>query len=238
MSGVRTKNQGKDKEPGRFRGVQNWIGMPGTPIEKAIFVPPEPVIVEEYMQKLIEFIENDYIDNVVQLAIFHAQFEIIHPFMDDNGRIGRLLIPLFLYSKKLLSRPIFYVSEYLENNRKQYYEKLQGVSQSGDWQSWIEFFLKAVVFQADKNIDRAIKILDLYEKLKTKFINVTNSRFAVPLLDCFFTKPVIDSATAFKLAKIRNRTTGNALLKKLSKANLIFLLKEGKGAKPIDLYFT
>jgi len=224
--------RGKDKNPGQFRNVQNWIGTPGTPIEDARFIPPDPMIVEEYMEKLVYFIHSDYTDKIVQLAIVHAQFEIIHPFLDGNGRIGRLLIPLFLYSKKLLSRPMFYISEYLEAHRQEYYDKLLGVSESNDWQSWIEYFLNAVVVQAKENTEKATKILNLYERLKTKFIEVTHSQFAIPLLDAFFTSPVIDSSTALRLAKIQNRITGNTLLSKLLNEELIVLLRKGRGRSP------
>lgn len=91
--------RGKNKNPGEFRKDQNWIGGPGTPMEAARFVPPNPMIVQEYMEDLGKFLHSNYIDRLVQLAIVHAQFEIIHPFKDGNGRIGRLLIPLFLYAK-------------------------------------------------------------------------------------------------------------------------------------------
>lgn len=224
--------RGKNKNSGEFRKIQNWIGNPGTPIEYARFIPPDPLLVDEYMEKLVNFMNEDYIDKIIQIALIHAQFEIIHPFLDGNGRIGRLLIPLFLYSKKLLSRPVFYISEYLEAHREEYNDKLLGVSESNDWQSWIEYFLKAVAVQSENSIQKAKKILNLYNELKEKFIDVTRSQFAILLLDAFFTKPVINSSMVFQLAKIQNRVTGNDLLNKLLDHDLIVLLKKGKGKKP------
>jgi len=224
--------RGKNKNPGEFRKIQNWRGTPDTPIEYARFIPPDPLVVDEYMEKLVNFINSNYTDEIVQIAIVHAQFEIIHPFLDGNGRIGRLLIPLFLYYKKLLSRPVLYISEYLEAHRNEYYDRLLGVSESNDWQSWIEYFLKAVTVQSENNIQKAQEIIGLYNELKEEFIKVTRSQFAIPLLDAFFTKPVINSSTVLQLAKIQNRVTGNDLLNKLLDHGMIVLLKKGKGNKP------
>jgi len=116
--------RGKDKNPGEFRKTQNWIGTKGTAMDLARFIPPSPLIVDELMLKLEQFINSNFPDAIVQIAIIHAQFEIIHPFLDGNGRIGRLLIPLFLYSKKILSRPLFYISEFFEENRDEYQDRL------------------------------------------------------------------------------------------------------------------
>ena len=228
MQGVR----GKDKNPGEFRKTQNWIGARGTPIDKARFIPPDPIIVGEHMEKLIKFIHSDFPDKIIQLAIIHAQFEIIHPFLDGNGRIGRLLIPLFLFSKKILSNPSFYMSEYLEMHRYEYYDRLLDITEKGNWQGWIEFFLKGVIVQSDVNTAKAKKIINLYENLKSKFIGVTHSQFAVPLLDAFFTRPIIDSTSVLKLAEIPNRITGNSLLKKLVSEGLVKVLTERRGRNP------
>ena len=132
--------RGQDKNPGDFRKKQNWIGKPGTPIERASFIPSEPHLVKEYMEKLEKYMQTDRNDVIVQTAIIHAQFELIHPFSDGNGRIGRLLIPLFLYSRGRLTRPMFYISEYLESHRDIYYEKLRCLSESKDWNKWVDFF--------------------------------------------------------------------------------------------------
>ena len=225
--------RGRNRNPGEFRKDQNWIGRPGTAIEEARFIPPNPIIVQEFMEDWEVFLlSNNFEDKLVQLAILHAQFEIIHPFKDGNGRIGRLLIPLFLYAKKLLSRPMFYLSEYLEARRQEYYDKLLFVSEKDDWQAWIEFFLMAIIQQSNSNTKKAEKILELYEELKQKFLDSTHSQYAVPLLDVFFQKPIVNSSTALKLANIGNRVTGNVLLRKLEENKLIVILSTGKGRNP------
>lgn len=126
---------------------------------------------------------------------------------------------------------MFYMSEYLECHRQEYYDRLLYVAERDDWQGWIEFFLNAMIQQSKANIQKAKRILELYEKLKPEFLEITHSQFAIPLLDAFFQKPILDSTTALKLANIKNRVTGNALLKKLQSANIILLLFRGSGNK-------
>ncbi len=132
--------RGSQKTPGSFRTTQNWIGSAGCTIDDATYVPPEPLVMNDSLQNLQEYIAGDELDPLLQLAILHAQFEIIHPFLDGNGRIGRLLIPLFLYKKESISSPMFYLSSYLEKNRDEYYQRLRAITELGDWDSWIELF--------------------------------------------------------------------------------------------------
>ena len=225
--------RGKNKEPGQFRKDQNWIGKKGTPIETARFVPPSPLILQEHLEKWEKFLcRDDYSDPFVQLAIVHAQFEILHPFIDGNGRIGRLFIPLFLYMKKCLNSPMFYLSEYLETHRDEYYDGLLSISSENNWHGWFEFFLQAIVIQSDTNISKAKEILSLYDNLKDKFIDVTHSQYAVPALDTFFKIPIINTVEFYKLSGIPNRMTANNLLRKLVDSQSIILLKQGQGRQP------
>ncbi len=224
--------RGQNKEPGQFRKTQNWIGRKGTPIEHARFVPPSPLILQEHLEKWENFLLQDGHDPLVQLSIVHAQFEILHPFMDGNGRIGRLLIPLFLYSRKCLNSPMFYMSEYLETHRQEYYDSLRAITAHNDWQGWIEYFLGAVVAQSDTNIRKARAILGLYEDLKEQFIKTTRSQHAIPALDAFFKKPVINTVDFIQLSHIPNKVTAGALLRKLSEAGLVRILKKGRGRSP------
>ena len=127
LEGVR----GNTKSPGLFREVQNWIGSHGCPIEQASYIPPDPVHVEALMENWLDYMVNDWsieekaqLDPLVRAAVMHVQFEMIHPFLDGNGRIGRLMIPLFLYAKNILHRPMFYMSAYLEAHRDEYYLSL------------------------------------------------------------------------------------------------------------------
>jgi Fic family protein len=120
--------RGQDKTPGEFRRDQNWIGAYGCPIEQASFVPPNPMQLPDHLQAWERYLDSDDIDFLLQTAVVHAQFELLHPFKDGNGRIGRILIPLFLYQKRVLSQPMFYLSEYLESHRDEYYAFLPRVT--------------------------------------------------------------------------------------------------------------
>jgi len=230
--------RGKDKSPGEFRNSQNWIGIPGMPMEMSRFVPPDPIILQEHLERWEKFLHFDeFPDKLVQLAIIHAQFEILHPFKDGNGRTGRLFIPLFLFWKKLLTKPSFYLSEYLERNRQQYDDKLLFITEKGDWQGWIEFFLNAIIKQSEINIGKSKKMLELYEKSKMEFAAATQSQYAIAALDTFFKKPIINTSLFLKTTAIHNRGTGNDILKKLVNAKLIKLLKPSEGRKPAVYIF-
>jgi Fic family protein len=228
MQGVR----GKDKAPGQFRIDQNWIGRPGCALDDARFVPPNPMVLPQALEAWATYISSTDDDPVLQIAVVHAQFEILHPFKDGNGRIGRMLIPLLLFQRGLLSRPMFYLSEYLESHREEYYDRLLLVTEQGDWQGWVEFFTNGVISQADTNLDKAQKMLALYNKLKPQFIEATRSQFAVPALDAFFRKPIINSTDFAKRAGIANRVTSNAILKTLTDLDLIQVFRAGAGRSP------
>lgn len=228
MQGVR----GQDKTPGQFRIDQNWIGRPGCTMEEARFIPPNPLILPQALDAWAEYISSDIDDPVLQIAVVHAQFEILHPFKDGNGRIGRMLIPLLLFQRGLLSRPMFYLSEYLESNRQEYYDRLLRITDENNWQDWIEFFTNGVILQADKNLAKAQRILALYNELKTKFIEATHSQYAVPALDTFFRKPIINSTDFAARSGIPTRFTSNAILKSLTDLELIQIFRQGSGRNP------
>jgi len=172
-------------------------------------------------------------DPLVQLAIVHAQFEIIHPFLDGNGRLGRMIVPLFLYEKKLLSRPMFYISAYLEAHRDEYVDRLRVLCLEPDaWNKWINFFLTALHEQAQANAAKARQIIDLYERLKGQVIELTHSQFAVPLLDHMFEQPVFQG-NSFDLSKdMPTKAAILALLNKLKNAGILKVLREGSGRRP------
>src|SRR4030042_1620362 len=158
--------RGRDKARGEFRRTQNYIGRPGDPIEKASFIPPVWEDVEQSMSAWEKYLHAEEKDRLVQLAIAKAQFELIHPFLDGNGRIGRILIPVFLFEKGLLSSPMFYLSSYLEEHRDEYYERLLAISRRNDWNGWIRFFLTAVRDQAGINAEKTRSITALYDRMK------------------------------------------------------------------------
>ena len=148
MDGVR----GENKNPGAFRTRQNWIGLPGSPIEEAFFVPPPPHLVQEYLDNFVEYYHFEERDPLARLAVLHAQFEIIRPFDDGNGRLGRMIIPLFLHEKEVLSEPMFYLSGYLEKHRDEYIHRLRRIGGDSDgWQKWMLFFLRAVTERAPRS---------------------------------------------------------------------------------------
>ena len=224
--------RGSDKTPGKFREDQNWLGRKGSPIEDARFIPPDPIIMRDHLDCLETFIQSDYSDPLVQLAIVHAQFEIIHPFKDGNGRLGRMLVPLFLYQKGVLNRPMFYLSEYLEEVDQEYRDRLLAITDDDDWQGWIEFFLTVIHIQAQRNNDKAKSILTLYEDMKPLFRDSTRSQFSQAALDAFFNRPIINTADFIKISGVNHRGTANSLLKALIRDDRILLLKAGAGSSP------
>jgi Fic family protein len=223
--------RGQNKARGEFRKIQNWIGKPGLPIERAIYIPPEPLKVMDYMSNLERYIHYDEDDRLIQLAIIHAQFELIHPYIDGNGRVGRMLIPLFLFEKKQLSSPMFYLSAYLETNRDEYYSRLQAVSRERDWTGWILFFLRAVNQQANDNINKAKSILDLYSAKKEKISALTRSRYAIQMVDTLFKMPAF-TATRFIAESKIPKVTAMRNLRILEKNNVLEVVRFASGSMP------
>lgn len=185
--------RGANKMPGEFRSEQNWIGAAGNTIEQASFVPPSPLQLLDHLQAWERYLAGDDVDVLLQCAVAHAQFELIHSFKDGNGRIGRLLIPLFLFQKRALAGPMFYLSDYLESHRDMYYVRLQAVSREGDWTGWIAFFLDAVTQQALANTDRVRAMMALYEDMKRRIAELTRSQHAIAVLDALFDRPIFQS---------------------------------------------
>jgi len=229
--------RGKDKARGHFRSTQNYIAKPGEPIEKALYIPPAPAKVMEALSNFEKYFHFDEKDRLVQLAVLHAQFEIIHPFLDGNGRIGRLLIPLFMLEKAVLNSPMFYISEYLEDNRTEYYTRLRAISEEGKWDDWIEFFLKAVIAQAKTNSAKAKAILALYNTKKERITEITHSQYAIKILDTIFARPIFNSADFIKTSKIP-RPSAQRLLTQLKKGEVIDTIKPGGPRKAEVFAFT
>ncbi|MBQ6520338.1 MAG: Fic family protein [Anaerolineaceae bacterium] len=207
LQGVR----GQNKMPGEIRKEQVWIGARYSTIENAQYVPPAPTNVPNFIDNLLYYMSLDDQEPLIQTAIMHAQFEIIHPFMDGNGRTGRILIPLFLWSKNRLDSPMFYISEYFESNRDQYTQCLHNITAHQDWPGWIQFFLRAIQFQADKNSKKALKITDLYEECKNKLFSVQNSQNSLKGLDILFSMPIFSAAQFRNIAKMTPPTTARVL---------------------------
>lgn len=232
--------RGQGKTPGEFRKDQNWIGRAGCTMDEASFVPPSPLQLQDHLEAWQVYCDFDDMDFLLQVAVVHAQFELLHPFKDGNGRIGRLLIPLFLYQKKALSQPMFYLSEYLEANREEYYQRLSNISKENDWNGWIAFFLKAITHQARDNSARVKNIMSLYENMKARIHEVTRSQYSVYLLDAIFTRPIFkttDLVQQFEqLYGIHAKTTPG-LLRQLKDAGVLRELQAGSGRRAAILCF-
>lgn len=185
--------RGSRKLPGRLRHVQNWIGVPGGTIQDAVFVPPPPEQVPGLMQDLEQFIQShDRTPTLVKAALIHAQLETIHPYLDGNGRMGRLMITFYLCSKDVLARPLLYLSYYLKRNREKYYTLLNGIRYQGNWEAWLEFFLQGVIEVSNNSIETAKRIIQLKETLIEKLLeNNIGGVNAVKLIDTLFDHPII-----------------------------------------------
>jgi len=240
--------RGGKKEPGKIRSVQNWIGPPGSTIHSAVFIPPPPEHVGSLLQDLERFIlARDRIPPLIKIGLVHAQFETIHPFVDGNGRMGRLLITFYLCRKGILSRPLLYLSIYLKQNRAEYYRLLQNIRFEGDWESWLKFFLKGVIEVSQEARAAAREIITLKENLTgTLARNNVGGLNAVRLLDLLFGKPVItvgdissglgishqpayDLVNQFERLGILREITGKKRYKKYLFSDYLRIIERGTG---------
>lgn len=187
-----SSGRGKNKMPGCFRTSQNWVG--GTNINNAEFIPPHQHYIPELMSDLEQFLhERNSMPDIIKIAIIHYQFETIHPFLDGNGRIGRILIPLYLIDKGVLSKPLFYMSAFFEVNKDAYYKKLMKARVDNHFSDWILFFLKGVEQTAKHSINTLVEILELREKLTKKIQAESGNRSGnnLRLFDVLFQTPFV-----------------------------------------------
>ena len=227
LQGVR----GREMTPGSFRTDQNWIGPQGCSVEQASFVPIPPEHLQQGMDSWEQYLGSTAEpDALVQLAVVHAEFEALHPVRDGNGRLGRMLLPLFLFQRGLLSSPDFYMSAYLEANREEYLERLRAVSRDEDWTGWCIFFLKGVVSQSAENERKARAILDLYNQLKTYVADLTRSQHAIRAVNFIFGNPIF-TAPQFAQFSTIPRPTAARILGLLREKSLLVTLRPGKGRR-------
>ena len=190
LQGVR----GEKKQPGEFRTSQNWIG--GATINDAIFVPPVHTTVPELMSDIEKFLHNEetHFPELLKIGLVHYQFETIHPFLDGNGRVGRLLIPLYLVSKGILQKPILYLSDFFEKNRKLYYDNLTLVREKNDLNQWFKFFLVGIIQTAESGIVTFDKILQLQKSTETQLQTLgSRAANAKKVVDYLYTRPIINA---------------------------------------------
>lgn len=229
LEGVR----GKHKQPGEYRKSQNWIG--GRNINDAIFVPPVHSYINDLMDDLEKFVHNDniYLPDLLKIAIIHYQFETIHPFLDGNGRIGRLLITLYLVDKGILKRPVLYLSDYLEKRRNSYYSLMMKVREENNINDWLKFFLSGVIETADNGVKTFEKILVLQKDIETKIQSLgSRSANALKVINELYIRPIIDANT---IAEITNLSLVSSY-KLIAELLRVRILKEVTGGKRKRIY--
>jgi len=193
MEGVR----GRDRRPGELRTEQVWIGSEGGSISDARFIPPPAQVVPDLLADLERFVNEDVeMPPLIQCALMHYQFEVIHPYFDGNGRVGRLLIVLFLCARQVLTTPLLYLSAYFEHRRQEYYDRLLDVSVTGEWEPWLRFFLDGVEQQSLDAIARSRRVRDLHEQYRRLLQQPRASGNALRLLDALFESPYMTPAIA------------------------------------------
>ena len=208
MQGVR----GEHKTPGEFRTSQNWIGgsMPST----AVYVPPPHTEIAECLSDFEKFINNEEIDtpDLIKIAILHYQFESIHPFLDGNGRIGRLLIPLYIQSKGMLEKSCLYISDYIERNKNTYYDMLTRVRTHNDMIGWIKFFLEAVIETSKTAKEKFRKVVELTMEMDKVIVNLpVKSDNVKKVIDVLYNEPVINRKKLCDLTEIKEGTVKNII---------------------------
>ncbi|MEJ7813335.1 MAG: Fic family protein [Gemmatimonadaceae bacterium] len=201
--------RGEGLTPGEFRRTQNWIGTPGCTLANAAFVPPPVPQMHDALDDLERYLHrSDDMPPLMRLAVIHYQFEAIHPFLDGNGRVGRLLIALLLYEWGILSTPLLYLSAFFEHHRQRYYDTLLGVSLRGEWEAWVAFFLEGVATQAIDAATRARRLADLRESFVERATAEGGSAALVQLVDEVISRPII---TISRAAKVTGLTYQGAL---------------------------
>ena len=224
LQGVR----GEKKQPGEFRTSQNWIG--GATINDATFIPPVHTSVPELMSDIEKFVHNDeiFVPELLKIALVHYQFETIHPFLDGNGRIGRLLIPLYIVSKGILQRPILYLSEFFEKNRQLYYDNLMIVREKSNLPQWFKFFLVGIIETSKNGIKTFDSILQLQKKVESELQKLgSRATKAKKVIDYLYQRPIIDADKVSEVADI-SMPSSYKLISDLEKMDI---LKEVTGGK-------
>jgi len=206
MQGVR----GGHATPGEFRRSQNWIGRPGCTLQTAAFVPPPPEELMACLGTLEKFLHEQILPPLVQIGLAHYQFETIHPFLDGNGRAGRLLITLFLVERSVLPRPLLYLSAFFEATRQDYYDSLRGVSERGEWNAWLEYFLNGVARQSEDALSRAQRMNRLLTEWR-RDLSGWSSRTPILLLDRLAENPFLTITKAAKNLGVAFTTVQRAM---------------------------
>lgn len=231
LSGVR-RDRGARLRAGEFRRDQNWIGGSGSDIRLARFVPPPPQQIMRILGELEKFIQNPIppdLPPLIHLALIHYQFETIHPFLDGNGRLGRLLIPVILCERKVLEQPLLYMSPYFERNKDEYIDRLFQVSKDGAWLEWIGFFLRGVIESSKSAVVTVRKLQDLNAQYRAKIQQARISARAIRLVDLIFEEPYLTIPRARKLLGV-SYPSAKSYVEKLIDAGM--LIDAGISTRP------
>jgi len=206
---------------GELRRTQNWIGPPGSTLRDAVFVPPPPSSLLSALGDLEGFLHDRSLPALIHAGMVHAQFEAIHPFVDGNGRVGRLLVTLLLCEREVLSHPVLYLSQFIEQHRAEYYAGLQAVHQSGEWEAWLAFFLRGVAETARDANARAVAILALRERWRARLLREGKaSGNLLRALDHLFIRPMVTMGSLAKALRVTT-VTANKVLARLAKLGLL-----------------
>jgi Fic family protein len=198
---------GEEWTPGEFRKSPNWIGPPGSKLKNATFVPPLPSEMHQALDQFERYLHSSSeLPPLIRLGLIHYQFEAIHPFLDGNGRIGRLLVSLLLCSWELLSQPLLYLSAYFESSREAYYNYLLKVSQSGAWEEWLIYFLDGVESQAIDAVQRIQRLIDLRENYRARFQSTRAGARLLRVIDYLFEKPILTNQHVSRLLDVHYPT--------------------------------
>jgi Fic family protein len=230
MQGVR----GEHMTPGEVRRSQNWIGRPGATLEKARYVPPPPDEMHDCLSDLERFIHaNSDLPPLMRIGMIHYQFEAIHPFLDGNGRVGRLLVTFLLVAWGLLSQPLLYLSNFIDLNRQEYYDRLLAVSQKGAWEAWLLFFLEGVHSQAEDAVQRISRVKDLRSAYREKFANDRSREALGILIDYLIGAPITSITQAQESLKIGSF---NMIQRNIKKLEALGIVREVTGNKRNRIY--
>jgi len=227
-----TDVRGQHATPGEFRRSQNWIGPPGATLAQATYVPPPPDSLGEHLSAWETFLHNRMLPPLIHAALVHYQFEAIHPFLDGNGRVGRLLITLELCERNLLPAPFLYLSAFFDATRAEYYRGLRGVSEHGDWVGWLQYFLNGVARQAEDALNRAERANKLLERWRNKLASEAHAKVAFQLVDLLGANPFLTPRGAQERLGVAYNTVMRAITQ-LQKQDII---KEVSGATRDRVY--
>ena len=228
--------QRSEQTPGELRRDAGRVGPPRTAGDRGAYVPIEATELPEAVAKWERYIHETVPDRLIQLAVLYAEFEALHPFAEGNGRLGRMLVPLFLWQQGMVRRPVFYVSAYFEERRDLYYDGLLAIFRDGDWTPWCRYFLEALRVQAEDNLAKAQEIFDLYNRTTRHFSVITRSPNTVDALTWLFGHPVVRSSEFTTAAGVPKRTA-HRLLGTLMEEGILQEIRAANGRRPALLGF-